>query len=711
MNEALNFPTPASQDSPATFFSPLPLGDGSVAGDSRTTTVEIPSQLCRWSIHVKTPEYTEIPDPFRERVLDPSNPDTYEPWSPSDLSKASYPDTLRDALESNDFSSIHRDKLPVAVPQVLQTSVRKEGDLLAESMAFAIMGRNLDLLRECFVESEDDISEHIDAINGFHLAAAYLDGAHKCCLILNAINDGVPLTRRRYTNSIGHTILDALMITILKSHTSCKPGSVDGTFRGAKRFPGEEIDICGRWDADSDCIRMLYSEGKHRVPSHWKHKFCHTSAQAICDAITIIWSNEYPPDINTLSGLFGRRCSYCGTNMQLTPLHTLVSVMFQLSTRGCNGEDLFGVVAVLLCLLRNGADPRLKSSVAVASFFQEASASNAGLEFNGCQHAKLDVLQFAREVFQHGHFHPAPETVVGWRVCIQILQLGQCGFEASDMEMRENQPQAQSDFEDSDLESSYSEISELRKDCLDGSRKHLKHAPMIGLLWAVVQTELATYRRLSICDSWISQNIDLKAILEGLQTNSTPDIPLIKGNMMKPSCLCGAFHKTSDLEIQCIRPDVACKFYFSNMEEWSRSRFLDIPRSLDIPRIQFGGHWILYADSIPSTPTATRTETQGTTHDNEESTSATQMSGAHQTSGTAYTSGKGKEKAADEPDQYMQDVEEEEEEEEEESYLQEDMNLPDPSFDQLHEFAWMVNPGDHQGHLDMYDDDFDMSGM
>lgn len=68
-------------------------------------------------------------------------------------------------------------------------------------------------------------------------------------------------------DSNGHTILDSLMITILKSHTSCVPGDVNEILAGKSRFEGEEVDTCGRWNADSDAWLSLLARGEVRALS------------------------------------------------------------------------------------------------------------------------------------------------------------------------------------------------------------------------------------------------------------------------------------------------------------------------------------------------------------------------------------------------------------------------------------------------------------
>ncbi|KAL9618155.1 MAG: hypothetical protein Q9160_007105 [Pyrenula sp. 1 TL-2023] len=585
-NEAANFPTPASQNSPAA-LSPLTTQQHSPSAREvgATNTVEPPSHLCRWSIHIAQEDYSPLEDPESEigTPLDVSDPTTYKPWSGSDSLNASYPNTLRDALESNDFSSFHSDQLPVAVPPLLQKAVREEGDLISESLAFAIMSRNVEMVESFCYKYEwsfekDMLKTVFQSIDAFHLAATYLDGAKSCCLIMNELNGMVPLNRY-YINSLGHTVLDALMITIIKSHTSCKPVSVDDVFRGTHRFPGDEMDICGRWDADSNCVRSLLLQGKHHIPFHWKHKFCHTSAQAICDSITTIWGAWSAPSINTLSGLFIRRCLHCGLKMQLTPLHTLVMVMYNLSTHGCDGEDLFGIIATLLCLLKNGADPFIRASLAIKSLLPSNERSSGHLDGTVCLHEEIDPLQLATTILSQVHPYFKSTTILGWEICIEILLHAKGGREDYEVDSSkdgiENFEEEVESFEE-EIESfeEEDEIS-LCYECEHDLEISYSHISELGLLWAIVRAEMATYRRISIADSWTSTNLDLKLILMGLQTNSAPDIKLLRDKMIKPNCRCGNFFPRG--YDNCITPGEACNFYFSNMGNWFRSTFLPLP--------------------------------------------------------------------------------------------------------------------------------------
>jgi hypothetical protein len=74
----------------------------------------------------------------------------------------------------------------------------------------------------------------------YHLATAFLDGSTNCCNIFYALMWEHKLENyiiRLYINDKGHTVLDNLMITILKSHTSCPPVTVDDVFKNFAAIP------------------------------------------------------------------------------------------------------------------------------------------------------------------------------------------------------------------------------------------------------------------------------------------------------------------------------------------------------------------------------------------------------------------------------------------------------------------------------------------
>ncbi|CAN9301898.1 unnamed protein product [Alternaria alternata] len=156
--------------------------------------------------------------------------------------------------------------LPVAIPEIAKAAdEERSNELLLESLGFSIMSRNLyqvgQVLRQL---NNKDIDP--SPLYPFHLATSFLDGSKSCCDVVYELAHwdhsitGAQI-HKTYLNEYGHTILDNLMITIIKAHTSAKPVVVDENLKDVARFVGEEVDICGRWDADSPCIRRLYAHG------------------------------------------------------------------------------------------------------------------------------------------------------------------------------------------------------------------------------------------------------------------------------------------------------------------------------------------------------------------------------------------------------------------------------------------------------------------
>lgn len=324
---------------------------------SSSDQVHKPSQLCRWSIHYNEIDYEPCKSrtPSPEPDPDPVNEESWRPW-PSSYEQSNYQETLLNSLVSNSFSAIGAADLPIAVSHILKTSAKPEGELSKESLRFAIMARNSKLVRNLLEKldgSSDEVNGRLDSLNPLNLATLYIDGSKSCCEILLElfVKYESVIFRSKTRNNLGHSVLDNLMIAILKAHTSMTPGMVDEVLRNEKRFPGEEVDICGRWDADSDCIKSLLKDGSAFIPFAWKHKFCHTSVQVICHSIiqlvAYFMTTEDESILETSSGLFARLCGCCGLNMRLEPLHVLVVVAFGLAQFGSKDEDLFDILAVL----------------------------------------------------------------------------------------------------------------------------------------------------------------------------------------------------------------------------------------------------------------------------------------------------------------------------------------------------------------------------
>jgi hypothetical protein len=358
-----------------------------------------PSDLCRWYIHVQSQTYEPIPEerfgPSAFAQHDPGDNPTWTSWSPSEQ-QASLQTRLRDALEQNDFSPTSATDLPVAIPQILKAAdERLSNEFLIESLGFSIMSRNLDQIRRVY---EQLLEKRIDpaSLRPFHLATSFLDGSKSCCDVIATLANRITGAKvyETYLNEHGHTILDNLMIAIIKSHTSAKPVVMDDNFKDVARFVGEEVDVCGRWDADSACVRQLHVNGGPSIPPSWKHKFCNTSIQAICHCIVRMF--EYMPSrplLETPSGLYIRRCfdHDCSKKLQLQPLHSLVMTAYHLATQGRDSEDLFGVLACALCFIFHGFDPSVRTDISVAALLSPHSVVE-------CDHEEFTAAGLAEKI-------------------------------------------------------------------------------------------------------------------------------------------------------------------------------------------------------------------------------------------------------------------------------------------------------------------------
>ena len=549
-------------------ISPAPL-PGTPTSTDRTTSQSTlkslpkPSSLCRWSIHCRIIAYepcrsrTPSPDPDP----DPTDESTWKPW-PSSWSEPPYQARLHNSLESNDFSDIKSGSLPIAIPPIIKVLKESKDQEVVEALGFSIMAQNIDLLGELFSNlnrlprlEREIAAGSFRTSNPLHLATTFVSGPRGCCQIVDHLlnpecnNLNFRLGDR---NSLGHTVLDNLMIAILKAHTSILPSMVDDSLRDEKRFPGEEVDICGRWDADSDCIRALIDAGIPTIPFAWKHKFCHTSIQAINHCIAqFICYNEVLEDVNVgeiPSGLFQKLCVSCGRQMQLYPLHALVLTGFGLAQFGHKDEDLFGIVAILLSMLSAGMNPSSSANISMLALFSEEDSSTSA-----CDHEELTPFKLAKRIPERFINKWPARVQVGWSVFCQVLW------------------NAEREWETWDLPSPTKErhFISYRRHCFFGKGRAL------AKLWAAIQTELLTYRRLEEGDPWISPNFDMYAVLESLINNRPISVGLLDKEMMNRLNRCGCLSVPEGTKHIFPRREDVSKYYFSNLEDWSRTTFLE----------------------------------------------------------------------------------------------------------------------------------------
>lgn len=518
---------------------------------------KMPSSLCRWSIHCREISYDEIPSP------PPSSTENFNlndekswPIWPGSHDSEEFTRKLVNSLESNNFSNVRPDDMPIAVDQIARAARSSPNQLLEEALGFSIMSRNLELVEDLLGKFRERFD--VAGLHPFHLACTYLDGSKTCCGIIAALVESYPLSlRKSYVNGLGHTVLDQLMIAILKAHTSCLPSVVDGIFNKENRFEGEDVNICGRWDSDSDCIRTLLANGISGIPFEWKHMFCHTSVQTILHCIGCFFLPGWGVDINTPSGLFMRRCLHCGLKLQLLPLHTLVLVGLHLCHSGCRNENLFGILACLLCLLKNGANPLLKANISVQALLGIEEA-------NECSHVQMDPAELVEKVPASLKSKWSKELSTGWRVICNVLRHSQ-----AEWKVRPDRKDEMSTDEEAGHE------PHLPAYCShDESEKFFGENKVLPPLWAAVQTELLTYRRLEEGDEWISQTFNMHTLDEGLISRDDVDIALVQSEMMKPICDCGSFLTGHPV---CPTVDDATSYYFSNLDDWNRTTFIRVP--------------------------------------------------------------------------------------------------------------------------------------
>jgi hypothetical protein len=522
-------------------------------------SVPRPSPLCRWSIHVHEEDYEPIPSPSPESdhgYADPENQQTWREW-PQSWRAPPFEEKMVAGLQSNLFSNISEGELPLSISQIARTISKSPNMLLVESLGFAIMGQNIELI-ESLIDSALDKSVDLSDLYPLHLAAAYLDGSKSCCNVLDCLNQQLPLElslSKNPRNALGYTVLDNLMVTILKGHTTTTPALVDIALSKEAHFTGDEVDICGRWDADSECYKALLASGSASVPQNWKHKFCHTAAQTICHCIELI--GQYSSFPTTPSGLFLRYCSHCGEKLQLFPLHTLVVTTFQLAQAGFSGEDLFGMLSILLCMLVHEADPSLQSHISVAALLGEDDS-------NCCNHELLRPGELAERVPVALIKQWSFEAQTGWQLFCYVLIQAQHAKNVDD-------------FQGDPLRYQSQILNGLRfrRDCHEHMEDDIDevfaNCGQLGHLWAACQTELLSYRRLTEKDTWTSENFDMKKLLKSLEAGKGVNVGYVTEGMMKPYCGCGLFKWGMPL-----REDAA-EYYFSNLDDYSRLSLISLP--------------------------------------------------------------------------------------------------------------------------------------
>ncbi|RSM05236.1 hypothetical protein CEP52_006382 [Fusarium oligoseptatum] len=206
----------ASPWTPSAFLN-LSSGPSSPEASSATNISYPPTQLCKWSIHLSSESYIYDDSDDREVIAPPNS----EP-------RSSFLDSLHQSMASNDFTTTPKEHLPLAPDLIAKSLEGSPSPLQLDAWKLAIMAGNTELLNQLFQDNEASPPAGIEAIHPFHLAAAFLDGGHQCCEVFTTLARMLPpiFAFSHNTDDLGHTILDALLVSVLRSHTSIPPDTL-----------------------------------------------------------------------------------------------------------------------------------------------------------------------------------------------------------------------------------------------------------------------------------------------------------------------------------------------------------------------------------------------------------------------------------------------------------------------------------------------------
>ncbi|KAK1480391.1 hypothetical protein CTAM01_14438 [Colletotrichum tamarilloi] len=423
---------------PQNSHSPLARISGQSPPGSRSAEGPRPTQICRWAIHQSDlVEYEPLPSTPREEQadFDLGDQSSWTEWPDSRRSQ-SYQSSIHETFINNRFSTTAPEEVPIACEVVSEVISTSDMPLALDSLAFAIMAGNIELISKTLSEMR--------------------------------------LSAKTWR----------LDFTVLRSHTNLSPAEVSTS-----------------------------------------------SVQAVCHSMMAMFLPSSRPNINTVSGLFRRRCTSCGLEMKLGPLHTLVAVAFHLAENGKSGETLFGALACLVCLLVLGADPAQVADLSVLDIFSSPDEE---------QHEQFMKFSFESNL---------------------------CDRFNND----EDRGETSNESDSSSLHDEWGECPLFEAHDLIGLPRVNQN---LGVLWATIQTELLTYRKVNVDDAAISDHFQLSSLLRWLEGGSdTFETPLLTNGMMESHNPCGWFNELESSFV--VTASDVCSEYFMNMDIWSRASFIE----------------------------------------------------------------------------------------------------------------------------------------
>lgn len=249
--------------------------------------------------------------------------------------------------------------------------------------------------------------------------------------------------------------------------------------------------------------------------------------------------------------------------MQLQPLHTLVMTAFHRANHGSTDEDLFGMLACLLCLLNCDAVPIRKAELSTGILFGRSPHAV------GCVHEKLTPAELADRV-PSTYIEAWPAQVkTGWKVFCFVLRLTEIALVEKLAVLHDEEHDTDMIWNEDETEEAIMALLEYEPGSLFEKQR------VIGVLYAAVQAEFLTYKRLRGGDPWISANFSLSGLLQDFEEGNydIPSIGLVAKKLLKPFTGCGAFRCRTAVP----GANDACVHYFSNMDDWFRTKFIHFP--------------------------------------------------------------------------------------------------------------------------------------
>jgi len=238
---------------------------------------------------------------------------------------------------------------------------------------------------------------------------------------------------------------------------------------------------------------------------------------------------------------------------------------------------MFGALAVLVCLVKLGADVSLKVTMSVEDILGTTEPGR-------CYHDDMTARDLMEAVPQAITEHWSSDCQTGWSCILHVLGLAKLDTD----QMRADELERDTgDTEDDDSEGDDSESDDSNISCeLEGILGYMDAhndwlllpcgKPKLGTLWAAIQVELLTYRRVEDGGPWMSDYFLMDALKTWLEGKSEEFCtPLVKRGMMKNHTCCGWFHGAPDFV--CPVAEEVCSEYFMNMDIYNRTSYLGQP--------------------------------------------------------------------------------------------------------------------------------------